>query len=440
MSSQLAAIMKHPDFQRLEGSWRGLQYLVWNTETSSQLKIKVLNVAKPELARDLNERGSFETSETFKKVCEDEYLPLSGEPFGALIGDYEFSMMPEDIRLLEQISHIAAAAFCPFLTAAAPALLGLKSFCELAQPLDLEPIFNVVDYGPWRSFRESADSRFVVLTMPRVLARLPYGSSTFAVESFNFEEMQRGPFGEPILLTHEYYCWTNSSYALGARLTDAFAKYGRCTMIRGLEGGGTVEQLPCYLFSSDDGGADVNCPTEIGITERLAAELRMLGFAVLCHPKNSDSAVFFSAPTVHKPGKDDEPEASACAAIAAGLPCTMATSRFIHYLLMIAHEHMNINPWASSGDVESKLCLWIAQYVSPPESATPDVSPQYPLREARVEVREAVGEPGRYVIIVWLQPWLPFGQLTVATRAVAKIPSTSWTPLYWDRTREQESG
>ncbi len=420
ISKQLVAIMHVPEFQKLEGTWRGLHYMVMNSETSAQLKLKVLNVSKRDLFKDLDRAVEFDQSQAFKKLYENEFGTPGGEPYGALIGDYEFTNHPEDLDLLSKMSNVAAAAFCPFVTAAAPALFGFESYTELSKPRDLEKIFDTIEYTKWKSYRDSDDSRFVVLTMPRVLARLPYGSQTKPVEAFDFEEGPLDRRGKAVPMPHEHYCWSNAAYVMGARLTDAFAKYGFCTAIRGAEGGGKVEGLPAHVFTSDDGDADLKCPTEIGITDRREAELSKLGFLPLCHYKNTDYAVFFGAQTTQKPKKYDRPEATANAAISARLPYIMASSRFAHYLKVIARD--KIGSFMEVEDCQKWLERWIANYVSADAKPSPEVKARYPLREAKVEVREIPGAPGSYNAVAWLRPWLQMEELTTSLRMVARIP------------------
>ncbi|KIP98203.1 EvpB family type VI secretion protein, partial [Agrobacterium tumefaciens] len=289
ISSQLSAIMQSPEFTKLEGTWRGLNYLVKNSETSVNLKIRVLNASKRELGRDLEKAVEFDQSRLFKSIYEDEFGTPGGEPMGAIIGDYEFDNSFDDIQLLQGASSIAAAAFAPFISAASPHMFGFDDYRDLARPRDLEKIFDTVEYAKWRSFRESDDSRFVTLALPRVLARMPYGPKTNPVDEFAYDETNGSPNGD---LPHDQYCWMNASYVMGTKLTDAFAKYGWCTAIRGAENGGKVENLPMHVFSSDDGDLDLKCPTEVGITDRRDAELGKLGFLPLCHYKNTDYAVF----------------------------------------------------------------------------------------------------------------------------------------------------
>ena len=423
MSTQLAAIMHAEKFQKLEGSWRGLNYLVMNSETSAQLKLRVLNISKRELYRDLTKAAEFDQSQLFKKIYENEFGTPGGEPYGSLIGDYEFSNHPEDQELLSNISTVAAAAFAPFIAAADPKLFGFSSFTELPKVRDLERIFESVEYAKWKSFRESEDSRFVTLAMPRVLSRLPYGSATKPVEAFGFEEAPLDRTGKTLPMPHEHFAWMNAAYVMGARLTDSFAKYGWCTSIRGAEGGGKVDNLPSYTFTSDDGDVDQQCPTEVGITDRREAELSKLGFLSLGHYKNTDYAVFFGAQTTQKPKKYDRPEATANAAISARLPYIMASSRFAHYLKVMARD--KVGSFMEAENCEAWLNRWINNYVNTNDTAGPEMKARFPLREARVSVREVPGAPGSYNAVAHLRPWLQMEELTTSLRMVARIPKVA---------------
>lgn len=420
MSTQLAAIMHNEKMQKLEGSWRGLNHLVMNSETGSQLKIRMLNITKKELTRDLEKAVEFDQSQIFKKIYESEFGIAGGEPYAALIGDYEFSSHPDDVSLLSKMSNVAAAGFCPFISAAAPTMFGFDSYTELSKPRDLEKIFDSAEYIQWRSFRESDDSRFVTLTMPRTLARLPYGSATKPVEAFNFEEARMGADGQHIENDHESYCWMNAAYSLGTTLTQSYAQYGWCTSIRGAEGGGKVMGLPSHTFVSDDGDLDQKCPTEIGITDRREAELSKLGFLPLCHYKNTDYAVFFGAQTTQKPKKFDDPDASANAAISARLPYIMATSRIAHFLKVMARD--KIGSFVEPDEAEEWLNRWINNYVNASPGASAEMKAQFPLAEARVEVKEVPGQPGVFNAVAWMRPWLQMEELTASLRLVANIP------------------
>lgn len=422
MSKQLSAIICHEKFQKLEGSWRGLNHLVMNSNTSSQLKIRMLNLSKKELSRDLEKAVEFDQSQTFKKIYESEFGTAGGEPYAALVGDFEFSAHPDDVSLLSKMSNIAAAGFCPFLSAASPEMFGFDSYTELSKPRDLEKIFDSAEYIPWRSFRDSEDARFVTLAMPRVLARLPYGQSTKPIEAFNFEEVDVNADGKHVEADHDSYCWMNAAYALGTTLTQAFSEYGWCTSIRGAEGGGKVEGLPSHTFASDDGDMDQKCPTEIGITDRREAELSKLGFLPLCHYKNTDYAVFFGAQTSQSPKKFDDPDATSNAAISARLPYVMATSRIAHFLKVMARD--KIGSFMEASDAEVWLNRWINNYVNGSPGASAEMKARFPLAEAKVEVKEVPGQPGVYSAIAWMRPWLQMEELTASLRLVANIPKS----------------
>ncbi|MBV9116264.1 MAG: type VI secretion system contractile sheath large subunit [Acetobacteraceae bacterium] len=420
LSAQLNAIVHDPRFLQLEGSWRGLHHLVMNSETGTSLKIRVLNASKRDLNRDLGRAVEFDQSQLFKKIYENEFGTPGGEPYGALIGDYEWSNHPDDIETLRLISNVAAAAFAPFISAAGAGMFGFQDWTELSKPRDLAKIFDTVEYAKWRSFRDSEDSRFVSLVMPRVFARLPYGAATKPIDEFAYEEAPSDASGAARPMAHQEYCWMNAAYVMGARLTDAFARSGFCVAIRGAEGGGKVENLPSHVFTSDDGDLDAKCPTEIGITDRREFELSNLGFLPLCHYKNHDYAVFFGAQSVQKPKKYDRPEATANAAISARLPYIMASSRFGHYLKVMARD--KIGSFMEAGNVERWLNRWITNYVNANENAGQEMKARYPLREARVEVREIPGKPGSYNAIAYLRPWLQMEELTTSLRMVASIP------------------
>ena len=420
VSKQLAAIMHAPEFQKLEGTWRGLNHLVMNSETGETMKIKVFNVTKRELAKDLEKAVEFDQSNMFKKLYEAEFGQAGGEPYGALIGDYEFTKHPDDIEMLTKCSNVAAAAFCPFISAAGHELFGLESYTELSKPRDLAKIFESVEYAKWKSFRESEDSRFVTLAMPRVLSRLPYGAATKPIDEFDFEEIESDAKGRHKAASHENYTWMNAAYVLGTRLTDAFAKYGWCTAIRGAEGGGKVEGLPAHVFMSDDGDLDLKCPTEVAITDRRESELSGLGFLPLCHYKNTDYAVFFGAQTTQKPKKYDRDAATANAKISARLPYLMATSRIAHYLKVIARD--KIGSFMEANECQDWLNRWISNYVLADDKPSQEMKAKFPLAEAKIEVQPVPGSPGSYNAVAWLRPWLQLEELTTSLRMVASIP------------------
>ena len=413
ISIQLSAIMHHPEFQRLEGTWRGLQYLIRNSECTPMLKIRVLNVTKKELSRDLQRAPEFDQSAIFKKVYEEEYGVFGGEPIAALIGDYEFGKSFEDLELLDNMSHVASAAHAPFLTAANSNLLSLDTFTNLGQPRDLGKIFDTTEYAKWKGFRQSEDSRYVGLCVPHILMRVPYGKDTRTIEAFNFEEGVDGS-------DHSKYLWGNAAYALGTRLTNAFARYGWCAAIRGVEGGGLVEGLPTHAFRTDDGDVALKCPTEIAITDRREKELADLGFIPLVHCKGTDYAAFFSVQSAQKPRVYDKEAANANARLSTQLPYMFAVSRFAHYLKAMMRD--KIGSFMSRPDCEVFLNKWIQTYVTPSDTAGPELKARCPLREARVEVVDVPGKPGAYRAVAFMRPHYQLDELSVSLRLVAELP------------------
>lgn len=414
LSDQLNAIMHHPEFQKLEASWRGLQYLVTQSETGSQLKIRVLNASKKDLVKDLKAAPEFDQSALFKKIYEEEYGTFGGAPYAALIGDYEFSRHPEDFYLLEELSHVAAAAHAPLISAAAPGLFGLESFTDIGKPRDLAKVFDTVEYAKWKSFRESDDARYVGLVLPHVLGRLPYGRDTLPVEDFNFEEDVDGSH-------HDKYLWTNGAYAFASRLTDAFANYGWLAAIRGVEGGGLVEGLPTHTFKTDDGEVALKCPTEVAITDRSEKLLSDLGFISLVHCKNTDYAAFFGGQSAQKAKTYNTDAANANARLSTQLPYIFAASRIAHYMKSIMRD--KIGSFASRQNVQDFLNAWLAQYVLLDDSASQEAKAKYPLREARVDVVEVPGKPGIYRAAAFLRPHFQLDELTISLRLVAELPA-----------------
>jgi len=416
LSIQLNEIMHHPSFQKLEGSWRGLKYLMDHSETGTQLKIRVLNATKKELLRDIEKAPEFDQSALFKKVYEEEYGVFGGAPFGALIGDYEFGKHPEDLSLLEGISHVAAQAHAPFVSAAAPDLLNLESFQQLDAPRDLAKIFDSTEYAKWKSFRASEDSRYVALCLPRTLSRLPYGKDTKPIDEFAYEEHVDGT-------DHSKYLWMNAAYSLGTRMTNSFAMYGMCVAMRGVEGGGLVEGLPTHNFYTDEGDIALKCPTEIPITDRREKELADLGFVPLVHCKGTDYAAFFSAQSAQKPKLYDADSANANARLSAQLPYIMAVSRFAHYLKAMMRD--KIGSFMSRTEADAFLNRWITNYVTPDDTASPAAKAQRPLREARIDVSEIPGKPGCYRAVAFLRPHFQLDELTVSLRLVADLPAAA---------------
>jgi type VI secretion system protein ImpC len=416
LSEQVNAIMHHEDFQQLESAWRGLHYLVNNTETDETLKIKVMNISKKEMAKTLKKfRGTaWDQSPVFKKIYEEEYGQFGGEPYGLLIGDYYFDHSPQDVQLLGDLAQIAAAAHAPFIASAAPTVFGMDSWNELANPRDLTKIFQTPEYAAWRSLRESEDSRYIGLCMPRYLARLPYGEKTQPVEEFHFEEDVEGADSSK-------FCWANAAYAMGTNITRAFKLYGWTTRIRGVESGGAVEGLPAFTFPTDDGGVAMKCPTEIAISDRREAELAKNGFMPLIHKKNSDFAAFIGAQSLQKPQEYDDPAATANANLAARLPYLFASCRFAHYLKCMVRD--KIGSTMTQAQLTNWLQTWLNRYVDgSPDTSTEEWKATHPLAEGTVVVEENEENPGYYSAKFFLKPHYQLEGLTVSLRLVSRMP------------------
>ncbi|MCQ8895759.1 type VI secretion system contractile sheath large subunit [Limnobacter humi] len=417
LTAQINAILHHPDFQQLESAWRGLHYLVNNTEVDEFLKIRFMNVSKTELAKSLKRHKgvSWDQSPVFKKIYEAEYGQFGGEPYGCLVGDYYFDHSPQDVEMLGEIAKIAAAAHAPFLSAVSPATLQMDSWQELSNPRDLTKIFSTPDYAAWRSLRESEDAKYLGMTMPRFLARQPYGAKTNPVEAFAFEE-------DTGVADHSRYAWANSAYAMAVNINRSFKQYGWCSQIRGIESGGAVPNLPTHTFPTDDGGVDMKCPTEIAISDRREAELSKSGFLPLVHKKNSDLAAFIGAQSLHKPAEYDDPDATANAKLAARLPYLFATCRFAHYLKCIVRD--KIGSFKERSDMQRWLQDWIMQYVDgDPANSSDSVKATRPLAAAEVVVEDIEGNPGMYASKFYLRPHYQLEGLTVSLRLVSKLPS-----------------
>ena len=413
LSAQLSEVMHSDEFQKLEGTWRGLHYLVHQSETGETLKIRVLNVKKNELQKDLEKAVEFDQSTLFRKCYEEEYGQLGGEPYGLLVGDFHFSRTADDINLLRLISNCAAAAHAPFIAGADPRLMNMDSFTELSGPRDLAKIFSGAEYAAWRSFRDSEDSRYVGLTLPHVLGRLPYGENFKKVEAFNFEENVNGT-------DHKQYLWMNSAWAYAARVTDAYAKHGWFAQIRGVEGGGKVEGLPVHTFPTDDGDVAMKCPTEIAITDRREFELSNLGFLPLLHAKNTDYAVFLGAQSCQKPKTYFEDDANANAELSAKINYLLCVSRFAHYLKVMARD--KIGSTMERAECQEWLNDWIHNYCCDPATAGEETKAERPLSQARVEVREIAGRPGWYEAVAYLRPHFQMETLGASMRLVAEVP------------------
>ncbi|MEO8857661.1 MAG: type VI secretion system contractile sheath large subunit [Burkholderiaceae bacterium] len=417
LSDQVNQILHHEDFQKLEGAWRGLHYMVNNTETDEQLKIRVMNISKADLGKTLKRyKGTnWDQSPLFKKVYEEEFGQFGGEPFGCLVGDYHFDQSAPDVELLAEMAKVSAASMAPFITGASPTLMQMDSWQELANPRDLTKIFSTPEYAAWRSLRESDDAKYLGLAMPRFLARLPYGAKTNPVEAFNFEE-------DTGSADHSKYTWANAAYAMATNINRSFKEYGWCSRIRGIESGGAVENLPTHSFPTDDGGVDMKCPTEVAIADRREAELAKAGFMPLIHRKNTDFAAFIGAQSLQKPAEYDDPDATANANLAARLPYLFSTCRFAHYLKCIVRD--KVGSFKEREDMERWLSKWILQYVDgDPVNSSEETKARKPLAAAEVVVEEDPANPGYYSSKFFLRPHYQLEGLTVSLRLVSKLPS-----------------
>jgi type VI secretion system protein ImpC len=417
LSDQVNQIIHHEEFQKLESAWRGLSYLVNNTETDEMLKIRVINVTKDDLRKTLKRyKGTnWDQSPLFKQVYEAEYGQFGGEPFGCLVGDFFFDHGPQDVEMLGEMAKIGSAAHCPFIAGASPTIMQMDSWQELSNPRDLTKVFTTPEYAAWRTLRDSEDAQYLGLAMPRFLSRLPYGQKTNPVEGFAFEEETGG--GD-----HSKYGWSNSAYAMATNITRAFKSYGWCTQIRGIESGGAVANLPVHTFPTDDGGVDMKCPTEIAISDRREAELAKNGFMPLIHKKNSDFAAFIGAQSVHKPAEYDDPDATANANLGARLPYLFAVCRFAHYLKCIVRD--KVGSFKERADMQRWLNDWIMNYVDgDPSISSDETKAKRPLAAAEVIVEDVEGNPGYYSSKFYLRPHYQLEGLTISLRLVSKLPS-----------------
>ena len=417
LTEQINLILHTKEFQSLEGAWRGLHHLVNNTETDETLKIRVMNISKNDLSKTLKKfKGTaWDQSPIFKKMYEEEFGQFGGEPFGSIVADYYFDNSAPDVELLTSMAKVAAAAHAPFIAAAAPSVMLMESWGELANPRDLTKIFQTPEHAAWRSFRESEDSRYVGLAMPRFLARQPYGAKTDPVEAFDFEE-------DTSAADSKGYTWSNAAYAMAVNINRSFKEYGWCSRIRGIESGGAVEGLPVHSFPTDDGGVAMQCPTEIAISDRREAELAANGFMPLVHKKNTDFAAFIGAQSLHKPAEYDDPDATANANLAARLPYLFATCRFAHYLKCIVRD--KVGSFKERAEMQRWLTKWIMQYVDgDPINSSESTKAQKPLAAAEVVIEEDPSNPGYYSSKFFLRPHYQLEGLTVSLRLVSKLPS-----------------
>jgi type VI secretion system protein ImpC len=415
ISRQLDEILHHAEFQKLEATWRGLKFLLDQSETGTGLRIKVLQLSKKELSRDMekSQGQNFDQSELFRRIYEDGIGVYGGHPFGAIVGDYEFTNHPEDISILKGVAGVAAAAHAPFLSAVGAQMFGLDTFDDLHTIRDIAKKMDTPDYAAWKGLRASEDSRYLGLTMPHILMRLPYGAKGVRVEAFDYEEGVDGT-------NHRKYLWGNAAYALATRLTASFADCGWCTTIRGPVGGGRVDGLPVHTFRTADGDLAMKCPAEVQIVDRREKELADAGFIPFVHCKETDYGAFFSVQSVQQPIEYQTPDATANARLSAQLPYIFAVSRFAHYVKSMMRD--NIGSYKSRGDTERYLKEWINNYITEDDNASPAIKAEKPLREANIEVVDIPGRPGSYRAVMHLRPHYQLDELKVSLRLVAELP------------------
>jgi type VI secretion system protein ImpC len=417
ISAQLSAVMHAPEFQKLERSWTGLHYLVKNSSSGVSQQIRMMNATKKELVKNFQSALEFDQSVIFKKVYEEEFGTFGGAPYGTLIGDFEITRQPEDIYFLEQMSHVAAASHAPFITSASPELFGIESYGDLGKPRDLAKVFDTAEYAKWKAFRESEDARYVGITLPRFLGRMPFNPADgLTVDGFNFVEEVDGT-------DHQKYLWCNAAYAFATKLTAAFEDYGWCAAIRGVEGGGLVEDLPTHTFKTDEGEVALKCPTELAVTDRREKELSDLGFISLVHCKNTAYAAFFGAQSAQKAKKYANEAANANAVLSSQLQYIFAVSRIAHYMKAMMRD--KIGSFSAASSVEEFLNRWLTQYVLLDDNASQEQKAQFPLREASVTVSEVPGRPGVYRAVSFLRPHFQLDELSVSLRLVAELPQST---------------
>lgn len=419
LSQQLSEVMQQKDLQKLEGSWRGLQKLVKESELGRDLKIKMVDFTQEELLDQFEDAPAIDRSPLFNAVYQGEFGTAGGQPYGTFIGDYEFSAKDEDVALLRYMGEVSAACHAPFIAAANAEMFEFNSFQTFSEGKPVAAGFDSPAYAAWNSFRESDDARYVTLTLPRTLARLPYGDKGLSTDVFAYEELATDMDGSPKPTSNDQLVWSNAAYELGLKMTQAYTASGWCTSIRGLDNGGKVENLPNLTYKSEAGDLLQQCPTEVNLTDEREKELSDLGFLPLVHYKSSNYAVFIGGQTTQKPKTFTDPDATANAAISARLPYIMASSRIAHYLKVMGRDKLGSN--LEAPDIKRELQLWIDQYTNAGAIGN-EQRAKTPLCESRIEVVEQPGKPGAYSAVAHLRPWLQLEELTTSVRMVAKIP------------------
>ena len=419
MSKQMSTIMQDEKFRRLEGSWRGLNKVVREGELGPQQKIKVVDYNKEELLEQFEDAPAVDRSPLFEALYQDEFGTAGGEPYGALIGDYYFGYGGEDVALLTYMAETAAACHAPFVAAAGAEMFDYNSFESFAEGRPVAAGFDSPTYAAWNGFRDSDESRYVTLTLPSTLARLPYGANGGKAKTFEYHELDTDADGNQRPKDNSELVWSNAAYDLALKMSEAFTAFGWCTAIRGIENGGKVEQLPNLTFKSDAGDVKQACPAEVNLTDEREKELSDLGFLPLVHYKNTSHAVFIGSQTAQRPKAYVDPDATSNAAISARLPYIMASSRIAHYLKVMGRDMLGSN--LEANDIKRDLQAWINQYTNGGAMGNEERS-RTPLADSRIDVIEQPGKPGAYSAVAYLRPWLQMEELTTSVRMVTKIP------------------
>ncbi|MGM0417342.1 MAG: type VI secretion system contractile sheath large subunit [Thermodesulfobacteriota bacterium] len=414
LSDQVNEIMHHQDFQKMESSWRSLKYLVDNTDFRENIKLSFVNISKEDLIDDFEDSPEIPESGLYKTMYTEEYGQFGGQPYGAVIGNYDFGPGPQDIKLLQNIASVSAMSHAPFISAASPDFFGIESFEELPNLKDLQSIFEGPQYAKWKSFRESEDARYVGLTLPKFMLRLPYGEETVPAKSFSFkEDVSKG---------NNAFLWGNAAFAFATRITDSFANYRWCANIIGPQGGGAVENLPVYNYESM-GSAQTKVPTQVLLSERKEFELAEQGFIGLTMRKGSDNAAFFSANSCQKPkffgNTPEAKEAEMNYKLGTQLPYMFVVNRLSHYIKVIQRE--NIGTWKQRGDLEDELSKWLRQYVADQENPAPGVRSRRPLRKAEINVSDVEGDPGWYSVTMKVMPHFKYMGANFTLSLVGKL-------------------
>ncbi len=426
LTDQVNAVLHHEQFQQLEAGWRSLSYLVEQVEDGSNVKVRAMHLTWKELSRDMERALEFDRSQFFSKVYSEEFGTPGGEPFSVLLGNYEVhprltkDHSTDDIATLRGISQVAAAAFCPFIASANPAMFGLKDFGGLERNIDFERVFDQTDYLQWNRFREEEDSRFIGLTLPRVLARLPYEDDGSRVDGFRYREDVAGPDKSKFL-------WGNAAFGFGAVLIRSFNESGWLAGIRGVQrgvdGGGLVTGLPVHSFGTDAANVIQKMSTDVTITDFLEKPLSGLGFIPLCHCKDTEFSAFYTNSSVQKPKVYDNSTTTMTSKISAMLQYMLCVSRFAHYVKVLVRD--KTGSFAEAEDCEDFLQRWLVKYVTDDDDATTKIKSRFPLRQAQVKIQENPGEPGNYLCVIHLWPHYELDDLTAAIRVRAELAPKS---------------